>query len=96
MPIDPLEEFIDEGIRQAEAKGYHPSEFIRMRRDHNTVPAIEQLVKSGQVQSGFIRFQKLCILEWSIEEAVRKFPDKFSGDARACAEFRLNNISDNA
>src|SRR5438270_13534901 len=91
-----LENLIDESIRRSENRGYHPMEFRRMRRDHGTIGAIERLVRSGEVQSGFLRFQKLNLLEWSIEAAVRRFRDAFTSEARACADFRLDNINDEA
>jgi len=91
---DELETFIDESIRRSVARGYTPYEFMRMRNDYQTIPAIEQLVTAGEIQSGFLRLQKINLLEWSIEAAVQKFPDQFTAKARACADFRLANIND--
>jgi len=65
-----------------------------MRRQYKTVPAIEKLVISGEIQNGFRRLQELNMLQWSIEEAVRRFPNRFTKKALDCAEFRLNNIND--
>ncbi len=94
--VDPLDAFIDETIRRSAAKGYHPTEFIRMRAQYGTAPAIERLVKSGEIQTGFLKLQKLSLLDWSIEAAVEKFPDKFSEQARQCAKFRLEHLDDHA
>jgi hypothetical protein len=94
--VDEFEAFIDEGIRQSENRGYHPTVFTRMRQQYGTIPAIERLVKAGEIQSGFLKLQKLNMLEWSIEAAVQKFPDKFTQEARDCADFRLKNINDKA
>lgn len=84
-----LEEYIDETIRLAHLKGYRPTAFISMRQRHQTIPAISQLVQSGDVQSGFKRLSELGLIDWTIEAAVLKFPDEFSADTRECAAFRL-------
>jgi hypothetical protein len=84
-----LEAFIDESIRLAKVRGYNPTVFQGMRRQLGTLQAIEKLVQSGDIQSGFRRLKKLGLLEWSIESAVTKFPSEFSRDARQCAEWRL-------
>jgi hypothetical protein len=60
-----------------------------MRHRYKTRPAIENLVVSGEIQSGFKRLKELNLLKWSIEAAVLKFPKEFSAQARQCAEFRL-------
>ena len=87
-----LESFIDESIRRSAQRGYHPTDFIRMRTQYKTVPAIERLVKSGDVQSGFKKLKQLNMLEWSIEAAVLKFPDEFTDQAKECAAFRLGPL----
>ena len=75
--------------------GYNPTIFIRMRHQHKTVPAMEQLVESGVIQSGFKRMKKLGMAkDWSVEAGILKFPDRFSDRARECAQFRLDNIDD--
>ena len=92
MNVDDLEAFIDETIRRARQKGYYPTVFQAMRSRHGTVAAIEKLVQSGEVQSGFKRLKALGLLDWSIEAAVIKFPDRFSPAAHQCAEFRLGLV----
>jgi hypothetical protein len=87
--MDPVEAFIDESIRRSVKLGYIPTTFQRMRCDHGTIAAITKLVQSGDVQSGFKRLAELNLLEWSIEAAVLKFPDRFSKVALKCAEFRM-------
>jgi hypothetical protein len=87
--MDPLEDFIDESIRWSVANGYVPTLFNRLRRHFGTVAAIEQLVQSDDVQSGFKKLRDLGLLEWSIEVAVLKFPERFSKSARECSELRL-------
>lgn len=84
-----LEAFIDELIRLSREKRYYPTAFIAMRARHGTVPAISQLVISGDVQSGFKRLWHLGLLDWSIEAAVTRFPDQFSSDVCEAAEWRL-------
>jgi hypothetical protein len=91
---DPLETFVDEGLQRMAERRYYPSVFIRMRGQHGTAPAIERLVVSGEVQSGFRRLQRLDMLEWSMEAAVGRFPDRFTQTARECAAFRLANVDD--
>jgi hypothetical protein len=63
-----------------------------MRAQHGTVEAIERLVQSGDVQSGFKRLKQLGLLEWTIEAAVMKFPTEFTRNARQCAEWRLQQV----
>lgn len=84
-----LEAFIDEGIKRGAAKGYHPTVFIGMRQSLGTIPAISKLVRSGDIQSGFKRLDKLSLLEWTIEAAVEKFPEEFTKVDLECAAFRL-------
>lgn len=81
MNIDELESFIDETIPQARQHGYHPTTFIAMRERHGTVHAIEKLVQTGDVQSGFRRLKELGLLDWSIEAAVLKHTNRFSNTA---------------
>lgn len=92
---DELEVFIDETIRLGAEKGYHPTVFIKMRRDHKTIPAISKLVQSGEIQSGFRKLEKLGLLDATIEAAVLKFPDEFTDQDIECAEFRLRVARNN-
>lgn len=85
-----LEAFIDESIRVSAKHGYHPTAFIGMRHRYQTVGAISRLVVSGDIQSGFKRMQELGLLQWTIEEAVRQFPDEFPKQVRDAAEWRLS------
>ena len=84
-----LEAFIDETIRLSAEHKYHPTTFIGMRGRHGTIEAISRLVVSGDIQSGFKRLCGLGLKEWTIENAVLKFPGEFSKEIRACAAFRL-------
>ena len=84
-----LEAFIDKTIELARERGYNPTVFQGMRRQYGTHEAIERLVQSGDIQSGFKRLMQLNLLEWTIEAAVTKFPIEFSRNARQCAEWRL-------
>jgi transcriptional regulator with XRE-family HTH domain len=84
-----LEAFIDESIRLSRQHGYYPTTFQAMRDRHTTVGAIEKLVVSGDLQTGFRKLRDLGLLDWSIEAAVMKFPHHFTRAARECAEFRL-------
>jgi hypothetical protein len=94
MNVNDLDAFIDETVRRAKSQGYHPTVFQGMRAQHGTVLAIEKLVKSGDVQSGFKRLKDLGLLDWTIEAAVVRFSEKFTPAARECAEFRLRLVRD--
>lgn len=85
-----LEAFINDMNKRASKKGYHPTVFMGMRRDYGTIPAISELVRSGELQSGFTQLRKIEMLDWTIEAAVEKFPKEFDADDRECAAFRLN------
>ncbi len=87
-----LEAFIDETIRVSRKHGYHPTIFISMRHQLDTIPAIIKLVESGDVQSGFKRLKALGLLDHTIEAAVLRFPDEFPARTKECAEFRLRIV----
>lgn len=87
-----LEAFIDETILRAKERGYNPTIFQGMRRQLGTLEAIERLVQSGDVQSGFKRLRQLDLLDWTIEAAVMRFPSEFTRHARQCAEWRLKQV----
>jgi hypothetical protein len=87
-----LEAFIDEGIKLSKERGYNPTVFIGMRHQYGTIDAIERLVQSGDIQSGFRRLNQLSLLDWTIESAVTKFPTEFSHNAKQCAEWRLQQV----
>ncbi len=86
---DDLEAFVDEGIRRARERGYHPTAFVQMRERYLTVEAIRRLVRSGDIQSGFKRMKELGMLEWTLEQAVIQFPQHFNNQDIAAAEWRL-------
>jgi hypothetical protein len=90
-----LEAFIDRMLELAKPRGYVPTIFISMRRQYGTIDAIERLVQSGDIQSGFKRLRQLGLLERTIEAAVTKFPNEFSRHARECAEWRLRQVRSN-
>lgn len=79
-------------MRLAKERGYNPSIFVGMRHQFGTIDAIERLVQSGDMQSGFKRLKQLGLLDWTIEAAVIKFAAEFSGNARQCAEWRLKQV----
>ena len=93
-PASPdLEAFVDEGLTLAFARGHHPTSFVGMRHQLGTIGAIERLVETGDVQSGFKRLQALGLIDWSMEAAVLKFSDQFTAAARQCAEWRLKQVA---
>jgi hypothetical protein len=87
-----LEAFIDESLRLSKERGHNPTIFVGMRHQHGTIDAIERLLQSGDMQSGFKRLKQLDLIDWTIESAVTKFPTEFSHNARQCAEWRLQQI----
>jgi len=91
-----LEEFVNEGIRRAREKDYHPTTFLRMRDDYGTVSAIKRLVETGERQSGFQRLKQLGLLDWSLEAAVLRFPEEpgFTKTTATYAKARLDGILD--
>jgi hypothetical protein len=84
-----LENFVDESVRHSRESGYNPTAFNVMREHYGTIGAIERLVASGEIQSGFIRLQQMELVDWTIEAAVLKFPKEFSRDIRDAAQWRL-------
>lgn len=90
-----LEAWVDESIERSRTKGYCPTEFISMRERYGTMPAMERLMRSGQIQSGLKRLKELGMAEeWSVEAGILKFRDRFKPNAVAAAEFRLSHIDD--
>lgn len=90
-----LEACVDESIERSKKAGYYPTTFILMRKRHATVPAMTQLVESGDIQSGFKRLKQLGLAEkWSIEAIILKFPHEFTAPAVECARWRLEHIDD--
>ena len=88
-----LEAFIDQMIKLAKPHRYTPTTFIGMRRQYGTIRAIERLVESGDIQSGFDRLSKIGLLDWTIEAAVIKFPEEFGHSTRECAKWRLEQVN---
>ena len=88
-----LEAFVDEAIKLAKEQGYNPTIFVGMRHQYGTLDAMERLVQSGDIQSGFKRLNQLKLLDWTIKSAITKFPTEFSRNARQCAEWRLQQIT---
>lgn len=88
-----LESYVDESIRRSIKAGYNPTIFVRMRHDHGTIEAMERLVKSGEIQSGFKRLRQLGLADdWSVEAIILKYQDEFSREAAECARWRLDQI----
>jgi hypothetical protein len=84
-----VDEDVDECIRVTRTHGYFPTAFIRMRAERGTVSAIEELVVSGKLQPGFLRLKRLGLLRCSVEAVVLRHINRFTKNARQCAEFRL-------
>ena len=90
-----LEEFVDELLRRAAAKDYHPTIFMRMRQQYGTVGAIKRIVETSEPQSGFRRLRDLGLSEWCLEAAVLRYPDIFTErKTREYAQARLSGVLD--
>ncbi|MGI4945607.1 MAG: hypothetical protein ACRYHQ_34430 [Janthinobacterium lividum] len=89
-----LEQFIEEGIKLGIKHGFQPTVFVRMRQDYGLVGAIERLVKTGEPQAGFRRMKEFGLVDWTLEAAVLKYPDRFSKHAKEFAKARLDGILD--
>ncbi|HJR56765.1 MAG TPA: hypothetical protein VJ798_09315 [Rhizomicrobium sp.] len=94
MPQDTLEAFVEESLRRSLERGYHPTIFQKMRQDYGLERAIEKLVESSDIQSGFARLKDLGLLDWSLEAAVIRFPGSFPVKTREYAGFRLSHAKD--
>jgi len=93
---DPLEAWVEEATRRCVAAGCHGGRFEQMRALHGTVGAMERLMHSAEIQSGFLRLLRAGLKGWSLEAGVLGFPDRFTEHARASAKFRLDNANDPA
>jgi hypothetical protein len=91
MASDPLELFIDESLERSRLKGYQAPVFRRMRFEHGTQEAIRRLAEADVLQSGLRELAKLDLLDWSVEAAVLRFPDRFPNRlTRESARFKLS------
>lgn len=91
--VEKLESFIDNSIKVSREHGYHPTTFIGMRQRHGTIGAINKLVVSGDIQSGFTRMRSLGLIDWTIEAAVMSHSGLFSNKVVEAAKWRLEQIS---
>jgi hypothetical protein len=91
-----LEKHIDEGIRRSGDIGYYPERFVQMRRHLGTKGAMERLVTSGDIQTGFQKLVDAGMPEWTMEAAVIKFPALFGKNVHAAAQWRLDQAKKSA
>jgi hypothetical protein len=87
-----LEEFVDESISRAQARGYTPNWFVGMWNDDRSLAPIEQLVKTSEAKSGYKRMVRIGLKDWTLEAAVVKYPERFSKEAIAYANARLEGL----
>lgn len=85
-----LEAFIDSATRRLADRDYVPDEFLGLRNQLGLVQAITQLVEGSEFKGGFLRVLELGLVDWSLEAAVTRYPDRFSNltVAYACARLR--------
>ena len=91
-----IEEFVNEGIRRSNEKGYFPTKFMQMRSELGTVEAIRRLVETSEPQSGFKKMRALGLSDWTMEAAVIRYPDQqgFSEKTFTYAQARLDGVLD--
>src|SRR3954451_6198039 len=87
-----LEAYMDQAIRRCRRAGYRGFVFEVLREQLGTIGAIERLVCSGQLQSGFKRMQALGLLEWTAEYAAVDFRSEFKRTVVEAAEWRLQCV----
>ncbi len=87
---NPLNAFIEEGLKLSLAKGYPATIFRRMVAEYGNVEAVRRLAEADVLQSGLRELAKLGLLDWSAEAAVGKFPELFPNLlTRESAAFKL-------
>ena len=84
-----LEAFITETIRRGAEHGYRPTIFMAMQERHGTLEAMKQLVRNGDVQSGFRRLTELGLQDQTIEAGILNFRGEFDRADIECADWRL-------
>ena len=89
-----LNEFIEESLRQAASRNFHPKVFPSLWSSTKSPLTIEKFVISSKPRSGFRRMVELGLKEWTLEAAVLAYPDQFSREARVYAEARMNGTLD--
>ncbi len=89
MSSPELDAYVDEGLRRASAKHYHPTVFVGMRTQRGTVEAISRLLISGEIQSGFRRMIEIGLVDYSLESTALRFPGEFSNPVLEAATWRL-------
>lgn len=90
-----LKKWVSDSIRVSMQHGYNPSYFSEMIVRYGPKKAMSRLVSTGKIQSGLPKLKLLGLAsEWSIEAGILKFPDLFTPEERAMAQFRLDNAED--
>ncbi|MFF3595646.1 hypothetical protein [Kitasatospora indigofera] len=88
-----FERYVLAGIPDLQRRGYNPSLFLRMVREHGAVRAAKRLLSSGAgTSTGFTTLWKLGRLDASVEYAVCLpwFRELFSQEEAERAERRLD------
>jgi hypothetical protein len=98
-PTVTLEQFLSESIRVCREHGYPPTTFERMwndaRRQGSPVEeVIAFLVETSEPRSGYKRVVSLNIAQWSLEQAVLNYPQRFRAKTRAYAQARRDGTLD--
>ena len=89
-----LNEFIEESLKQAASRNFHPEVFPGMWFPKKLPQPIEKFVISSEPKSGFKKMVELGLKNWTLEAAVLAYPDQFSREARVYAEARMNGTLD--
>lgn len=64
---------MDANIQRNREKGCYPTMFTGMRKQHRIIPAISNLVRSGDLQAGLKHMHRLKLPAPSIEVSMRPF-----------------------
>ncbi|MDP3550128.1 MAG: hypothetical protein Q8R81_07010 [Novosphingobium sp.] len=89
-----LNDFVEEGIRRAQAVGYHPTAFMGMWYPDRSPKVLENLVSTSDPKTGYKRMVREGLKDWTLEAAVVAYPDHFSKKAVEYAKFRLTGALD--
>lgn len=90
-----FEQAMVEAIRESKQHGYYPTRFEEKMERLGAVAYAKELVKSGELQDGLLRLEKMNRLDLSVEHLVAnetKFAELFSQEEKDAAKWRLKQV----
>jgi hypothetical protein len=87
-----LEEFIEDSLQRSRERGYIPHDFLDGVDQHGLITEITRRVEGSEFKSGLLKVLELGLVDWSLEAAVLKFPDRFTDLTVAYARARLGGV----